>query len=69
MGDKVNIIKPGDRVSIVPHYFLMEGRNDARTGVVFSQIDEGWFRIFISHEGSTDMIDCPRHVLAKMTDQ
>ena len=69
MGDKVNIIKPGDRVSIAPHHFLMESRVDARSGVVFSQIDEGWFRIFVSHEGSTDMIDCPRHVLAKMTNQ
>ena len=65
----MNIIKPGDRVSIAPHHFSMEQRKGHTTGVVFSQIGEDWFRIFVSHEGSTDMFDCPRHVLAKVIKQ
>ena len=63
----MNIIKPGDYVSITPHYFSSEEKILCRKGVVFSQIDEGWFRIFVSHEGTTDLFDCPRHVLVKTT--
>ncbi len=59
------IIKPGDRVSIAPHNYPLENRNPPKSGVVFSQIDEGWFRISVSHEGVTDIFDCPRHVLTK----
>ena len=65
MGDKMVIIKPGDRVSITPHNYPFENRNPPKSGVVFSQIDEGWFRISVSHEGVTDIFDCPRHVLTK----
>lgn len=59
------IIKPGDRVNITPYNFPLEGRNPPKSGIVFSQIDDEWFRIFVSHGGVTDMFDCPRHVLVK----
>lgn len=59
------IIKPGDRVSITPHNYPFENRNTPKSGVVFSQIDADWFRVSVSHEGVTDIFDCPRHVLTK----
>ena len=65
MGKKVTMIKPGDKVNITPYNFVMEERNLCKTGVVISQIGDTWFRVFVSHEGYTDMIDCPMHVLVK----
>ena len=59
------IIKPGDRVSITPHNYPFANRNPPKSGVVFSQIDADWFRVSVSHEGVTDIFDCPRHVLTK----
>lgn len=59
------IIKPGDRVDIIYYNFPIENRDPPKSGVVFSQIDEEWFRIYTSHEGVTNIFDCPRHILVK----
>ena len=64
-GERIIMIKPGDRVNITPYSFAMEERNLHKTGVVVSHIGDAWFRVFVSHKGSTDMIDCPAHVLVK----
>lgn len=58
-------IKVGDLVYVVSSKQIRPLPNQIK-GVVFSQIDEDWFRIYITWDEHTKVQDFPRHMLTKV---
>tara|TARA_Y100001937_G_scaffold67254_1_gene91986 strand:+ start:6833 stop:7024 length:192 start_codon:yes stop_codon:yes gene_type:complete len=58
-------VKVGDLVYVVSSKQIKPLPNQTK-GVVFSQIDEDWFRIYITWDEHAKVQDFPRHMLTKV---
>jgi len=58
----------GDLVYIIAAKQLQPLPNSTK-GIVFSQIDEDWFRVYVSWDVSTRIQDFPRWMLQKIEEK
>jgi hypothetical protein len=61
------MVKVGDLVRICPARTPFVGNIDIDPqGVIFSQIDEDWFRVYVTWKNNARMTDFPRWMLQKI---
>jgi hypothetical protein len=63
------MVAVGDLVYIVPtvsDHLLPEQLMRMTRGIIFSQIDEHWFRVYATNKEQTRVLDFPRWMLQKV---
>ena len=62
-------LKPGDLVWIVADAsYIVRNEKIATKAVIVQEIPENWFRVYMSWGDKTKVVDLPKHMIRKISD-